>query len=208
MPRAPRWRWSASSAGRETPTWCGRSQAGAQGEQTRRRPSRRGAGALSDGPRRHRPERNRDRVRKPLARRRGRGRAISSRGGGLFPRHRRRLRCASKAGSIRKSTRRWRAAGRSAASTPCCARCCAPRPTNSSSERCSGARRRLRICRRRRRVRRSARKPAWSMPCSISSRTNCALRNSPPVKPQAKGSAVGLRKFDDEFHARFSTVSG
>ena len=83
-----------------------RTERGAQGQQARRGAARRRAGALSDGSRRHRHQRNHGRVRKPLARRRGRGRAIPAGGSGLFPRHRRRRGARAEHGSTRRSTRR------------------------------------------------------------------------------------------------------
>ena len=54
-PRAPRWRWSGSSGGSGSDEMDSRrSQGGAQGQQARRGAARRRAGALSDGPCRHR----------------------------------------------------------------------------------------------------------------------------------------------------------
>src|SRR5450759_1607441 len=74
--------------------------------------------------------------------------------------------------------RRWRKAGRSSALRRCCARCCAPVPTSSIT---AATCRRAWWCRNTptlRRLSSNARRPAWSMPCSISWRARCARPNS------------------------------
>ena len=149
---------------------------GAQGQQARRRAARRGAGALPDGSRRHRPERDPGRVRKPLDRPRGRGRAISAGRGRLLPRHR--LRRGARAARARSADRRG--AGESLA---------AQAHRGGAARRV--ARRRLRARAPQATCRRaswwpnmptspppssSATRPAWSMPCSISWRGNCGRR--------------------------------
>ena len=57
------------------------------------------------------------------------------------------------------------------------------------AQRRAGARRRVGICRRRARLRRAATRPAWSTPCSISSRGNCG----PPSSIGQRGSAVARK---------------
>ena len=87
---------AGKSAGQE-----GRRQ---EGQPARRGAARRRAGALPDGHRRRRAQRHLRRVRKPLARQRGRGRQISAGGGRVLPR--RRLRRGARPGEARSADRR------------------------------------------------------------------------------------------------------
>ena len=152
----------------------------AQSQQARRRAARGGAGALPDGPRRHRLERDPGRVREPLDRPRGRGRAISAGRGRLLPRHRHRR--GARAARARSADRRGAAAVLAA-------------QAHRDGAARGAARRRLRARAPQATCRRawwwpnmptspppssSATRPAWSMPCSTSWRGNCARRNSRP----------------------------
>ena len=104
--------------------------------------------------------------------------------------------CASKASSTRRSMRLWPRAGRSSASRRCCARCCAPAPTNSLAQGRAGASRDVGVCRRRRRLRRATRRPAWSMPCSSNWRTD-ARRRVRPRRPDGHGRAAEGSSHDE-----------
>ena len=150
----------------------------AQGEPARRGAARRGAGALPDGYRRHRPQRDPRRVREPLDRPRGRRRAISAGRGRLLPRHR--LRRGARAAQARSADRRG--AGEKLAAQAHrggAARGAARRlPTSSTT---------AATCRRAWWSRNmptsppplsSATRPAWSTPCSTSWRASCARLNS------------------------------
>ena len=103
----------------------------AQGQSPRRGAACRGAGALSDGHGGRRPQRDPGAVRKPLARPRGRRRAVSACGSRVLPRYRLRRGGDPARPRSEGSTRRWRRPGRSSASRRSCARSCAPAPGSS-----------------------------------------------------------------------------
>ena len=146
-----------------------------------------GAGALPDGYRRRRPERNSRRVRKPLDRPRGRGRAISAGRGRVLPRHR--LRRGARAAQARSDDRRG--AGEKLAAQAHrggAARGVARRLLTNSTTAAT--------CRRAWWCRNmptspppssSATRPAWSTPCSTSWRASCARRVRARLPPPEGG---------------------
>ena len=151
----------------------------------RRGAARRGAGALPDGSRGDAAERDPGRVREPLDRPRGRGRAISAGRGRVLPRHGRRRGC--RAAQARPADRRgagegWplkrietvlrailRAGAYELDSAATCRRAWWCRNMSTSPTPSSNATR-----------------PAWSTPCSTRLRGSCA----PPSSSDAEVSAV------------------
>ena len=176
MPRAPRWRWwrsNARSRGDDVPQRAGEGQ----GQPARGGAAGRRAGALPDGSGRHRLERDPRRVREPLARARSGGCAISAGRGRVLPR--RGVWRGARAARARSRDRRG--AGQVLAAQAhrgdFARGACARAPTSSST---------ARTCRRAWWCRNmptlppplsGARRPAWSMPCSIIWRGACARGN-------------------------------